>query len=163
MQLCLKSTVRVFYKAFLDQMPNNRLREPEVERLEVDIHDIRNFFQKHITSDKVDQGMEQLDHLHSLVLCETADEFEERFGFMLMDSSCKVKPSEIATVCAKRSDITASDASAIEKECDKLYQNWLAEQSAALSGALSEEDLGGQNLLANMYKRIRKAVGVAEE
>lgn len=163
MQLSLKNTVKVFYKAFLEQMPSNRLREPEVERLEVDIHDIRAFFQKHITSDKVDQGMEHLDHLHSLVLCETAEEFEERFGFMLMDSSCKVKPSEIAAVCAKRSDITAADAAAIEKECDRLYQTWLAEQSAALSGNQSEEDLGGQNLLANMYKRIRKAVGVAEE
>lgn len=153
----------MFYKAFLEQMPSNRLREPEVERLEVDIHDIRKFFEKHITSDKVDHGMEHLDHLHSLVLCETAEEFEERFGFMLMDSSCKVKPSEIATVCAKRSDITAADAAAIEKECDRLYQTWLSEQSAALSGHESEEDLGGQNLLANMYKRIRKAVGVAEE
>ena len=154
----------MFYKAFLDQMPSNRLRDAEVERLEVDIHDIRAFFQKHVTADKVDQGMEHLDHLHSLVLCETADEFEERFGFMLMDSSCKVKPAEISAVCAKRSDITAADAAAIEKECDRLYQSWLAEQSASLrSGDDSEEDLGGRNLLANMYKRIRKAVGVAEE
>eukprot|EP00892_Ulva_mutabilis_P010822 jgi/Ulvmu1/8111/UM040_0006.1 len=163
-QLCLKNTVKVFYTAFLEQMPSNRLRDAELERLEVDIHDIRAFFQKHISSDKVDQGMEHLDHMHSLVLCETADEFEERFGFMLMDSSCKVKPSEIAAVCAKRSDITAADAAAIEKECDRLYQTWLAEQSASLlSQGESEEDLGGRNLLANMYNRIRKAVGVVEE
>jgi hypothetical protein len=155
----------VFYKAFVNQMPNNKLSEDEVERLEADINEIRTFFNKHLAADQVEQGMEQLDHLHNLVLCETADEFEERFQFMLMDKNCRVKPSDIAAVCAKRRDISSSDAAHIERECEKLYQNWLSEQSASLvrEQQRDEEGLQGRKLLANMYRRFVKAVGVSEE
>jgi hypothetical protein len=163
-QQCLRDTVRIFFKAFLTQMPNNGLREEEIERLEADISEIRDFFSQNLAHDKVESGMEPLDHLHSLIICETADEFEERFGFMLMDGSSKVKPSDIAVVCSKRPDIGKDDAVAIEKECERLYHNWIAEQSASQLSARSEgaEEGGEKNMLAKMYKRIVKAVGAHE-
>lgn len=127
--------------------------------MEADIDALRAFFNKRLPADQVEKGMEQLDHLHNLVLCETADEFEERFSFMLMDKTCRVKPSDVAAVCSKRADISYADAVAIEGECDRLYQNWLSEQSTTVKNELEtvEEEFVGRNLLTNMYKRIVKA------
>jgi hypothetical protein len=161
-QQSIKNTVKVFYKAFLTQMPSNTFAEPEAERMEADIDALRTFFNKRLPVDQVEKGMEQLDHLHNLVLCETADEFEERFSFMLMDKTCRVKPSDVAAVCSKRADISYADAVAIEGECERLYQNWLSEQSATVKKeheSAGEEEFVGRNLLTKMYKRIVKAVG----
>lgn len=148
-------------------MPSNTFAEAEADRMEADIDALRTFFNKRLAPDQVEKGMEQLDHLHNLVLCETADEFEERFSFMLMDNACRVKPSDVATVCSKRADISYADAVAIEGECERLYQNWLSEQSASIKKeheSAAEEEGVGRNLLANMYKRLVKMTqGGAEE
>lgn len=141
-------------------MPSNTFAEAEAERMEADVDALRTFFNKRLQPGEVEKGMEKLDHLHNLVLCETADEFEERFSFMLMDNTCRVKPSDVAAVCSKRADISYADAVAIEGECDRLYQNWLSEQTATVKKeheSAEEEEGGARNMLANMYKRIVKA------
>ena len=90
-QKSLQDTVLAFRSAFLTQMPSNGLKPPEMERLDADINDLREFFGKFTAVDKVEKGLEGLESVQKLAQCESVDEFEETFGFMLMDEHCKVR------------------------------------------------------------------------
>lgn len=165
MQKCLKDTVHEFRVAFMRQMPSNSLREAEMERLDTDISDLRDFFLRYLAPEKVDAGLEALEAVQKLCQCESVDEFEETFGFMLMDESCSVRPKDVALVCAKRPDIDGGDAATIEAGCERQYQQWLAGQKGRGGGSPRREDgYGGDGdrdggALQRLYQRVVKAVG----
>jgi hypothetical protein len=163
MQMCLKETVQAFRGAFLAQMPANSLREAGMERFDTDISDLRDFFSKYIAPDKVDSSIGSLEAIQRLSQCESVDEFEETFGFMLIDESCKVTPKDVALVCEKRPDIAPQDAATIEQSCERQYQQWLASQKGRKIGSPRGEGDGEVNMLANLYNRVARAVGIAEE
>lgn len=134
-----------------------------MERFDTDISDLREFYAKYIPPDKVDSSLGSLEAVQRLVQCESVDEFEETFGFMLIDESCKVTPKDVALVCAKRPDIAPQDAAAIEASCERQYQQWLATQKGRKVNSPRGEGEGEVNMLANLYNRVARAVGIAEE
>jgi hypothetical protein len=76
-------------------------------------------------------------------------------------------PKDVAAVCAKRPDIEAADAAHIEASCERQYQQWLASNKGrsprdARAGAGEDGEGDRKNMLANMYKRVVKAVGMEE-
>ena len=90
-QRCVHDAACTFRTAFLTQMPSNDLRADELERLESDVSGLREFFGKFLSPDKVDAAAEGLEAVVKLAQCESVDEFEEAFGFMLMEDECKVR------------------------------------------------------------------------
>jgi Exocyst complex component Sec6 len=106
-QKCLHDMVAAFRAAFLAQMPANGLKPPEMERLDVDISDLRDFFGKYVALDKVDSGLEGLEAVQKLAQCESVDEFEETFGFMLMDEQCKARSVLCRALSRKRTSCAA--------------------------------------------------------
>ena len=82
-------------------------------------------------------------------------------------ASLQVKPKDVAAVCAKRPDIAFLDASNIEETCNRQYQQWLSAQKGrrdlATDSGFGADGEGEGNVLANMYKKVVKAVGITEE
>jgi hypothetical protein len=78
-------------------------------------------------------------------------------------SVVQVLPRDVAVLCSKRPDIHASDVAHIEQSCERRYQQWLASQKGRRDVRHDRDGDGERNMLANMYKRIVKAVGIAEE
>lgn len=79
----------------------------------------------------MDEGLEPLSHLNLIVLCETGDDFEERYQFMLVQGSCRITPADIGKVCGKRKDISRIDGGSIQRECEVIYQQWKADAKAS--------------------------------
>jgi hypothetical protein len=90
LQRCMRDMTLAFRTALLTQMPSHSLHAAEMERLDADLSDLKEFFCKYLSPEKVDAGLEGLEAVQKLTQCESVDEFEETFGFMLMDEHCSV-------------------------------------------------------------------------
>ena len=72
MQRCLHDTMKAFRTAFLTQMPSNSLNPPEMERLDADISDLRDFYARCALHSVIESTWLSVLSLDMFMMCSCA-------------------------------------------------------------------------------------------
>ena len=163
----MTGTVKAFVDRLLHQMPKGGLKPEALDRLETDEKDITRFFSESLTLAKVTEGIEPLAQLRAILTCESGEEFVDCFQFMLgsQTTPCLLRPEDVGLLCSKRGDIGRADAANVQRECDKVYQDWVTGKIVRQEDMPDEEE---ELEVGAFMKRIikspfRRMMGLADD